>query len=102
MVTGKKPELLNKLPASQKNIIVIGSIDKSPLIGQLITEKKLDVTGIKGKWEAFTLQVVQHPFKGIDNALVIAGSDRRGTAYGVFELSKQAGVSPWYWWPMCR
>ena len=48
---------------------------------------------ISSKWEAYQLQ----SFAG-SNALVIAGSDRRGTAYGVFELSKQIGVSPWYWW----
>lgn len=52
---------------------------------------------LKGKWEAYRLQVVKTPFKGIDQALVIAGSDRRGTAYGVFTLSAQIGVSPWYY-----
>jgi len=46
----------------------------------------------------FTIQVVNNPLKGINSALVIAGSDRRGTDTGVFELSQQAGVSPWYWW----
>jgi hypothetical protein len=56
------------------------------------------VDTLKGKWEAYRLQVVKNPFKGIDQALVIAGSDRRGTAYGVFTLSSQIGVSPWYYW----
>ena len=55
-------------------------------------------TKIKDKWEAYLIQTISNPFKGIGNALVITGSDRRGTAYGVFELSKQMGVSPWYWW----
>ncbi len=53
---------------------------------------------IKNKWEGYQLQTVSHPFPGIENALVIFGSDRRGTAYGVLELSRQMGVSPWYWW----
>src|SRR5689334_21557248 len=97
-VTGVKPSIVNQLPLSNQNIILIGSIDNSPTIKELIDNKKLNVDGIKGKWEAFTIQVVSNPLKGISNALVIAGSDRRGTAYGVFELSKQAGVSPWYWW----
>ncbi len=44
------------------------------------------------------MQVIDKPFKGIDKALVIAGSDKRGAAYGTFEISKQMGVSPWYWW----
>jgi len=97
-VTGKKPDLAHALPAAAKNIIIIGSLDKSGLIKQLVTANKLHIDSIKGKWEAFQLQMVRQPFSGVDNALVITGSDRRGTAYGVFELSKQIGVSPWYWW----
>ncbi|HUC80293.1 MAG TPA: glycosyl hydrolase 115 family protein [Flavisolibacter sp.] len=95
-VSGKKPQLLST--ASSKNIILIGSIGKSWAIQQLVKEKKLAVGKLNGKWEGYHIQVVKSPFKGVDNALVIAGSDRRGTAYGVFELSKQIGVSPWYWW----
>ncbi|HVB03029.1 MAG TPA: glycosyl hydrolase 115 family protein [Chitinophagaceae bacterium] len=97
-VTGIKPELKHAFSGSGKNVIIIGSLDRSALIGQLIKNKKIQVGNLTGKWEAYTLQVVHHPFPGINNALVIAGSDRRGTAYGVFELSKQMGVSPWYWW----
>ncbi|MEI9806933.1 MAG: glycosyl hydrolase 115 family protein [Bacteroidota bacterium] len=48
--------------------------------------------------EGYLIQAVANPFKGIDNALIIAGSDRRGAAYGVAEISQQIGVSPWYWW----
>jgi hypothetical protein len=97
-VTGKKPDTVHALTSGIKNIILIGSADKSALIKQLVDAGKLRTDSIKGKWEAFQLQVVHHPYPGVDNALVIAGSDRRGTAYGVFELSKQIGVSPWYWW----
>lgn len=97
-VTGKKPELVNTIPAAAKNIIIIGTIDQSSLIQQLIREKKINVDRIKGKWDAYQVQTVSHPAKGIANALVITGSNRRGAAFGVFELSKQMGVSPWYWW----
>ncbi len=97
-VTGKKPLIVNSLPASAKNIIIIGSLGQSSAIKKLVTEKKLNVTKINGKWEACQIQIINKPFKGIGNALVITGNDRRGTAYGVFELSKQIGVSPWYWW----
>lgn len=96
MVTGQKPALLNK--ASGTNIIVIGSLQGSRFIKQLIANKKLDVASIRGKWEAYRVQVVKNPFPGIAQALVIAGSDRRGTAFGVFDLSREMGVSPWYWW----
>ncbi|OQP61801.1 glycosyl hydrolase [Niastella vici] len=98
-VTGKKPDTAHTHPrGTAKNIIVIGSLDQSLLIRQLVALKKLSVDSIKDKWEAFQLTVIPNPFPGVNNALVIAGSDRRGTAYGVFELSKQLGVSPWYWW----
>jgi hypothetical protein len=97
-VTGRKPELVNTVPAAAKNIIIIGSLDKSNLIQQLGRQKKISTGKIKGRWEAYQLQTVANPLKGIANALVITGSNRRGTAYGVFELSRQIGVSPWYWW----
>ncbi len=95
-VTGKQPEITHK--PSAKNLILIGSFDKSPLIKQLIQNKKIKVDSLTGKWEAGLTQVVNNPFPGVDKALVITGSDRRGTAFGVFELSRQIGVSPWYWW----
>lgn len=97
MVTGKRPKLVYKLPASTNNIIIIGSIDKSLVVQDFIARKKINFK-LKNKWERYLIQTISNPLKGVDNALVIAGSDRRGTAYGVFELSKQMGVSPWYWW----
>lgn len=98
MVSGKKATLLHSLPVSAANIIIIGSLGKSSIIDRLIIENKITVDSLKGKWETFKLEVIEHPFKGIESALVIVGSDRRGTAYGVFELSRQMGISPWYWW----
>ena len=98
MITGKRPELITSLPASAKSIILIGTIDKSSLIQQLIRQKKINVDKIKGKWDAYQVQAISNPFKGIENALVIIGANKRGAAYGTFELSQQSGVSPWYWW----
>ena len=98
MVTSRKPAIISSLPPSSKNIIIIGTINGSETIHQLIKENKLNVDSVQNKWEAFKLQTIVRPFKGIDNALVIVGSDKRGAAYGVFELSQQMGVSPWYWW----
>lgn len=95
-VTDKKPVILDKI--SGHDVIIIGSIERSDLIKELVINKKIDTTDLSGKWEAYKLQVIDHPFKGVDKALVIVGSDRQGTAYGVLTLSKQMGVSPWYWW----
>jgi len=97
MVTGKKLQLINKISANS-SVIIIGTIEKSAVLKNLIAAKKINATKLKGKWEAYQTQSIQNPLAGVKNALVIAGSDRRGAAYGVFELSKQIGVSPWYWW----
>ena len=98
MVTGRKPENISTLSSPPKNVIIIGNIKKCPIITSLAKKGKLNVDDIKNKWESFLLQVIDHPTKEIQHALVIAGSDKRGAAYGVFELSQQIGVSPWYWW----
>ncbi len=97
-VTGKKTDLVFSVPRSAVNLILIGTVHGSPFISRLTESKKINADGIKDKWEAFTWQVVSHPLKGIKKALVIVGSDRRGAAYGIFTLSEQIGVSPWYWW----
>jgi len=78
--------------------IIIGTIGSSKIIDEMIRNRRLNVSRISGKWEATLIQVVKNPVKGIDSALVIAGSDKRGTIYGIYELSAQIGVSPWYYW----
>lgn len=96
-VTGNMLMAQDSLPKSG-DIVMIGSIGKSKWIDRLIDEKKLDVSKIKDEWERFLITTVENPFEGVGKALVIAGSDRRGTAYGVFSVSEAIGVSPWYWW----
>ena len=71
--------------------IVVGTIGHSKLIKQLLKQKKVDVSKVKGQWESYLIDVV-------DGNLVIAGSDKRGTIYGIYEISQRIGVSPWYWW----
>jgi len=92
-VTGKRPAILHTL-TNAPNLIVIGSLDSSITIRKLMHESHLPPTQA-GKWEAYTLQTLH--FHSI-NTLLITGSDRRGTAYAVLELSRQIGVSPWYYW----
>jgi hypothetical protein len=97
-VTSSIPVLsADKIPKS-KDIIIAGTIGRSELINNLIKNKKIDVTDIEGKWETFLIQVVEKPFRGVSRALVIAGSDKRGTIFGIYEISRQIGISPWYWW----
>ena len=80
-------------------MIIAGTFGHSALIDKLATEGKLkDLEKIKSRWEATLSQILEKPFPGVDRALVIVGSDRRGTAYGLMQLSEKIGVSPWYWW----
>ncbi|MFA9391986.1 MAG: glycosyl hydrolase 115 family protein [Prolixibacteraceae bacterium] len=97
-VSGVKPELnIDKIPSS-KNLIIAGTLGKSELIDKLVAQKMIDPKELEGKWEKFIIKTVKNPFPGIDNALVIAGSDKRGTIFGIYDLSEQIGVSPWHYW----
>jgi hypothetical protein len=81
------------LPHERKNLqasILVGTIGKSRVIDQLVKQRKIDIRKVQGQWEAYLIDIV-------DGNLIIAGSDKRGTIYGIYEISKRIGVSPWYW-----
>ena len=86
-VTGRQAQVVNTADAR----ILVGTIGKSSFIDQLVKQKKIDGSLLKGKREKYIITMT-------DGQLVIAGSDRRGTVYGIYELSEQMGVSPWYYW----
>ena len=96
-VTGKRPQISNE-DAADAYPVIIGTLGKSAFIDGLASSGKLDVHDLKGKWESFVITNIDNPMPGIKQALVIAGSDKRGAIYGIYELSEQLGVSPWYWW----
>lgn len=90
---------LTSNPAKLKgDFIIVGTIGRSALIDRLVRDNKINVADVAGKWESSLIQVVKEPWPGVENALVIAGSDKRGTIYAVYELSEQMGVSPWHFW----
>ncbi len=97
-VSGIKPELFTDGIASEKKVIIAGTLGKSTLIDKLVKDGKIKTDSIADKWESFIITTVSKPMPGVDMALVIAGSDKRGTIYGIYEISEQIGVSPWYWW----
>ena len=102
-VTDQQPAVLQDTAALRgRDVILIGTIGKSVLIDDLIQRHKLDVTGVAGKWESAVTTIVDQPMPGIRRALIIAGSDKRGTIFGIYDLSEQIGVSPWYWWADVR
>jgi hypothetical protein len=90
-VTGLVPAMVHDEKELAAPTIIIGTLGKSRVLDQLIKDGKLDASRIVGKWESFLVQVD-------GNTLVIAGSDKRGTIYGIYDLSEQIGVSPWQWW----
>ena len=94
-VTGQKPALV---AVPHGLTVIVGTVGRSDLIDGLIARGKLNVDAIRGKWETFIIETVDQPLPGVERALVIAGSDKRGTIYGIYEISQQIGVSPWYWW----
>lgn len=97
-VSGARPALEPGAKPAGADVIIIGTIGKSALIDQLIGAGKLDVAAVKGKWEGWQIQTLRNPLPGVERALVIAGSDKRGAIYGIYEISEQIGVSPWQWW----
>jgi len=97
-VTDRNPIVTHEQAGAGKNTVIIGTIGNSSIIDRLIRDGKIDVTEVAGKWESFLIQVVPEPLPGVASGLIIAGSDKRGTIYGIYDLSEQIGVSPWYWW----
>lgn len=97
-VTGVRPALNTTNVPACKVAVIAGTLGKSSLLDAMVKAGKFDGKDIAGKWEAYSISVVSHPRPNVDQALVIAGSDRRGTIYGLYEVSEQIGVSPWYWW----
>ncbi|MEN2413668.1 glycosyl hydrolase 115 family protein [Flavobacterium mesophilum] len=97
-VSDLHPKRIEKISEAEDFVVIIGTLGKSELIDQLAKKGKIDKNELQGKWEKFTTQIVENPFKGIKKALVIAGSDKRGTIYGIYDLSSQIGISPWYFW----
>lgn len=99
-VTGKCPSVSGNgsVAASCRYAVIAGTLGHSSLINDLVRDGKIDVSSISGEWERYAVRLVEAPLKGVRRALVVVGSDRRGTAYGLLSLSRAIGVNPWYWW----
>ncbi|MEP3378953.1 MAG: hypothetical protein ABJO28_00140, partial [Maribacter dokdonensis] len=96
-ITGKKPVVSTKDSRSETTIIA-GTIGSNKWIDSMIAAGEIDVSEIENQWERYSIQIVENPTSTIKKALVVVGNDRRGTAYGILELSRKIGVSPWEWW----
>ncbi|KAI4636186.1 hypothetical protein J4E83_001140 [Alternaria metachromatica] len=100
-IAGTRPALKNATTNSTFSTsstgIIVGSVG-SRLIRHLSSEKGLDISDLEGKWEVFKTAVIADPIAGVERALVIVGSDKRGTIFGVHTLAEQSGQSPYHWW----
>ncbi|KAH3999326.1 hypothetical protein HBI56_081370 [Parastagonospora nodorum] len=97
-ITNKTPPTVCSEHITSPCVIILGSLRCSRFIQQLVSSGKLHISEIKEKWETWCTQIVDAPWDGCTRALVITGSDKRGTIFGTYALSEQIGVSPWYWW----
>ena len=92
-ITTEKSELSGKA-------IIAGTYGENgnEVINELIDKGKIDVFDLEKRWESYLMQVVKNPLNGLDEALVIVGTDKRGTIYGLLHISEMIGISPWVWW----
>ena len=95
MVTGVTPEVVTAVEGLKEIAVIAGSIGNNDIIDSLISKGIIDVSSIKDKRECYKIQVVEKPVEGVDKAVVIVGSDKRGTIYGIYHMSELIGVSPW-------
>lgn len=94
-VTNCKTSIINQLGDAQQPMVVAGTFGKSRLIAQLLKTCKINAKDLKGTWERY--KILPIIYKG-NPIIAVIGSDKRGTAYGLMELSQKIGVSPYYWW----
>ena len=97
-VTGIAAEVTETDEITGGNVIIAGTPEGNPFIRSLCEKGVLDAEALEKGWERHQIKIVKDPAEGVKKALVVAGSDRRGVAYGLFSISKKMGVSPWYWW----
>lgn len=97
-VTGAKPAQISEQQIPCGNVILCATVGKSTLLRELEEAGKLDLNVLRGKREVFLIKIVDQPFPDTAQALVICGSDKRGTIYGMFTLSEYIGVSPLCYW----
>lgn len=97
LVTGYLPKVYTDIRKASGNAIIIGNY-QSQLIASIAAIHFPAYINLAGKWESYALKITNNPAKNIQQALLIIGSDTRGTAYGVFDISEKIGISPWYWW----
>ncbi|WP_226482780.1 glycosyl hydrolase 115 family protein [Natrinema amylolyticum] len=97
-VTGRRPAVTGSLDDLASSAVIVGTVGRSEGVERCLRASDVDVATLTDERESFVIETVEEPLPGLESCVLIAGSDRRGTAYGAYELSERIGVSPWYWW----
>jgi hypothetical protein len=97
-VCGAKPQIVSEIPQDSAVVVIFATLGHSPLLESLIHKKKFDPAAIHGKSEVYQITIIDNPFGCTAQALVICGSDKRGTIYGMFAVSEYIGISPLHFW----
>lgn len=97
-VSSYKPKLIHQSADLTTSAIIIGTLGRGGVVDELVKSGVLDVSAIAGRWDGFHIQLVDNPLPNVKRALLIVGADKRGSIYGIYDLSEQIGVSPWYYW----
>ncbi len=96
-LSGRAPAVAKTTDGASGPLVIVGRID-APLVAALLKANKIDTAPIAGKWESYGRAAIPSPADPRRQALLIFGSDVRGAIYGVVDLSREMGVSPWEWW----
>ncbi|MCL2758628.1 MAG: glycosyl hydrolase 115 family protein [Treponema sp.] len=99
-VSGALPDILDSIPKDLNcdTCFVFATLGKSPLAEKFISEGKFDPSAIRGKREVYQIKLIDGSYGSASKVLLICGSDKRGTIYGIFALSEFIGVSPLHFW----
>lgn len=97
-VSSHRPKLVARADDLTASAIIIGTLGRGGLVDDLVRSGRVDPSAIAGRWDGFHLEVVDQPLPNVKRALLIIGADMRGSIYGIYDLSEQIGVSPWYYW----
>lgn len=96
-LTGQRPTIANSMRRASGTVVFVGTVDKSRTLQQLLRNQKAELQVLSQKWESYQYRFLPSSRQRSQNILVIAGSDKRGAAYGVLELSRRLGVNPWHY-----
>ncbi len=98
LVSGVKGNVITDIEESSQTTIIAGVIGDNDIIDGFIRDEIIDVSDVEGKWESYRLVTVKDAKNPGKNAIVVAGSDKRGVIYGIYHISELMGVSPWAYW----